>query len=443
LRLIGVYGANDATNEWTLISTATTSGVAGGTAVGGFLQGARAAGGKDGVWGGISDAIDRNGAASSVSGAQVIGHEVDVEGNKADDASNSASFGGVGVRKGINIVAVRNNTADMTQYEVSNGLWFTAGTFGATVADAYTNYRSVIGFGVNTQAYQALDTRGAIVPAGYTDPFAAVRLAAGQIIDFSGGTALNSAAGRYLQYASSGAARLRYMNGATELLSISDAGAVTVGSLSASGTVSGAGFTSLLAPYALTTNVPVGSGSTPVMDGTAAAGTATTWARADHVHPTDTSRAPAASPTFTGTVGLASAKWTGSTLSICQPTSGSQFMCLNDTGATLASYFNYRYVSGTNSLVMETAGAAANLLLQGNSGGTVLLPLASMTGGTINGTPIGGTTAASGKFTTFGANSATPSGKVTVTGSRSGNAALASLLTAMATFGLIADSTTA
>jgi hypothetical protein len=39
---------------------------------------------------------------------------------------------------------------------------------------------------------------------------------------------------------------------------------------------------------------------TPAMDGTAARGIATHWARADHVHPTDTSRAPLASPSFTG-----------------------------------------------------------------------------------------------------------------------------------------------
>jgi hypothetical protein len=38
------------------------------------------------------------------------------------------------------------------------------------------------------------------------------------------------------------------------------------------------------------------------VDGTATVGTSTRYARADHVHPTDTSRAPVASPTFTGTV---------------------------------------------------------------------------------------------------------------------------------------------
>lgn len=36
--------------------------------------------------------------------------------------------------------------------------------------------------------------------------------------------------------------------------------------------------------------VPSASSTTPSMDGTAAVGTATTYARADHVHPTDTSR---------------------------------------------------------------------------------------------------------------------------------------------------------
>lgn len=48
--------------------------------------------------------------------------------------------------------------------------------------------------------------------------------------------------------------------------------------------------------------LPVASSTTPVMDGTATIGVGTTWARADHIHPTDTSRAPLNSPTFTGTV---------------------------------------------------------------------------------------------------------------------------------------------
>lgn len=52
--------------------------------------------------------------------------------------------------------------------------------------------------------------------------------------------------------------------------------------------------TSILGSGDITTPVPPSPSSTaPKMDGTAAAGTATTYARADHVHPTDTSRAAA------------------------------------------------------------------------------------------------------------------------------------------------------
>lgn len=52
-----------------------------------------------------------------------------------------------------------------------------------------------------------------------------------------------------------------------------------------------------------TTSFVVGqaSSSNPAMNGTVAVGTSLRYARADHVHPTDTSRAPLASPTFTGT----------------------------------------------------------------------------------------------------------------------------------------------
>ena len=55
-------------------------------------------------------------------------------------------------------------------------------------------------------------------------------------------------------------------------------------------------WTATLAPYALTTSVPAASTAFPVMDGTAAVGIALTWARGDHIHPTDTSRYAASNP---------------------------------------------------------------------------------------------------------------------------------------------------
>lgn len=48
------------------------------------------------------------------------------------------------------------------------------------------------------------------------------------------------------------------------------------------------------------TPIPAATTTVPIMDGTAAVGTDTTWAKGDHVHPTDTSRAPLDSPAFTG-----------------------------------------------------------------------------------------------------------------------------------------------
>lgn len=48
-------------------------------------------------------------------------------------------------------------------------------------------------------------------------------------------------------------------------------------------------------------SVPTASSTSPKMDGTAAVGTETSFARGDHVHPSDTKKANLASPTFTGT----------------------------------------------------------------------------------------------------------------------------------------------
>jgi hypothetical protein len=48
--------------------------------------------------------------------------------------------------------------------------------------------------------------------------------------------------------------------------------------------------------YSIQTSVPAASSATPAMDGTAAAGAATAFARGDHVHPVDTSRYAASNP---------------------------------------------------------------------------------------------------------------------------------------------------
>ena len=66
----------------------------------------------------------------------------------------------------------------------------------------------------------------------------------------------------------------------------SKAGVVSFNTRAGAVTLSAADVTTVLPP----------SAATPAMDGAAAPGTATTWARGDHVHPTDTSRYAASNP---------------------------------------------------------------------------------------------------------------------------------------------------
>jgi hypothetical protein len=55
----------------------------------------------------------------------------------------------------------------------------------------------------------------------------------------------------------------------------------------------------------VTAAVPAASSTVPIMDGTGVVGTGTTWARADHVHPSDTSLLARAGGTMTGALVLA------------------------------------------------------------------------------------------------------------------------------------------
>ena len=99
-----------------------------------------------------------------------------------------------------------------------------------------------------------------------------------------------------------------------------------------SGYQTAAQVTAALAPYALTTSVPVASSTTPLMDGTAAIGVGTTWARADHAHPTDTSLYPASNPSGYQTA----AQVTTSLASYLPLTGGTLSGALHGTAATFS-----------------------------------------------------------------------------------------------------------
>jgi hypothetical protein len=119
----------------------------------------------------------------------------------------------------------------------------------------------------------------------------------------------SSSANRWQKWSGSAWAEL---TGTYALTGLSTTGAASIGTtLGVSGvtTLSGGGTSTTAAvdnnsTSIATTAYVVGqaSGTAPVMNGTATVGTSLRYARQDHVHPSDTSRAPLASPTFTGTV---------------------------------------------------------------------------------------------------------------------------------------------
>jgi hypothetical protein len=104
------------------------------------------------------------------------------------------------------------------------------------------------------------------------------------------------------------------------------------------------------------------SSTTPVVDGTAAVGTGTTAARGDHVHPTDTSRAPLNNPTFTGTVTLAA-----------DPTSALQAATKQYVDAVITSINYHEAAKYSTTAALGTTG---NLV-----GGTITTTYANGTGG--------------------------------------------------------------
>lgn len=219
-------GANDASQEWAIGAVVNTLGHAGGTAIGGFFNTVRGVGSTDFIWGSISDAVDNTNLGSAASGASGIAAvELDVEGNGPDDGANGSEWGGLGRRIIASMSAIRHIVSNTTQTELANGIRFST-TIGGGVnsgPDVHTNYQSAIGFAVNTQIRQALDTRGAITPAGSSNPVSAVTMAAGHVIDFNGGASLTSAPGNYLWW-DSGSSRWKYTIAGVDKFSVDASG---------------------------------------------------------------------------------------------------------------------------------------------------------------------------------------------------------------------------
>ena len=100
------------------------------------------------------------------------------------------------------------------------------------------------------------------------------------------------------------------------------------------------------------------------MNGTRAVGTSKKCARADHVHPTDTSRAPLASPAFTGTPTAPTASSGTNTTQIATTafvqSAVSGYSVSDFTGATASA-------AGTHGLVIQPPSGARNNILFGSA----------------------------------------------------------------------------
>lgn len=105
--------------------------------------------------------------------------------------------------------------------------------------------------------------------------------------------------------------------------------------------------------------LPVASTTTPNMDGTAAVGTGTTWARADHVHPSDTSRLTQAQtdarylPLTGGTISNGG----NDPLTISAPSASVARIFYDRTGTGARNWSLGQLNNGNFALADETAGA--------------------------------------------------------------------------------------
>lgn len=102
-------------------------------------------------------------------------------------------------------------------------------------------------------------------------------------------------------------ALVNLINGALQTTGGTMSGAIAMGNNKITGLADG----TVATDAAAFGQIPVASSTTPEMDGTASAGTGTNWARADHVHPSDTSKLSLSGGTMSGAIAMGSNKVTG------------------------------------------------------------------------------------------------------------------------------------
>lgn len=191
--------------------------------------------------------------------------------------------------------------------------------------------------------------------------------------------------------------------------------------------------------------VPVGANPTATVGPTATNGVALTFMRSDAAPAIDLTaayswtgahifaKAATGAPTFGQTISVSAASG-GIAATFYGPTTGAAGFNIDfydTTNSALRGFIGF----GTSTI---TGAAVTDLGIAPGAGGSVVVGTAN---GGAKGTQFGPTGDVTFNFKT-GFNATAPIAKPTVTGSRAANAALASLLTALANYGLVTDSST-
>jgi hypothetical protein len=199
----------------------------------------------------------------------------------------------------------------------------------------------------------------AIGPTGITNNSICTSDGSGNIICNTNPTSYALTAGTLGQFAATTSAEL-----AGVLNDETGSGAAVFGTspaLSGTPTATTAAVDTLTTQIATTAFVLQQASATgPVMDGTQAVGTSLRYARADHVHASDTSRAPVAGSTSITTLGtIATGTWNGTTIAVANGGTGTTTGSITGTGALT-------FTSGANGDVTLTPNGTGNTVLNGH-----------------------------------------------------------------------------
>jgi len=240
----------------------------------------------------------------------LIEHPIDIDGTSGDVTltHNPTQPLGVVTKQYVDAIALTDAPNDGSTYARRNAAWTqTVPSFGGTFSGGVAFTAGAIfagpanlsvGGGAAAQVLSAVGSGGSLAWANL--PIAADAPSDGQFYTRQN-AAWAVAPGGMTDAPNDGTAYARKSGAWAHLthLDITDWAATLANyypTSNPSGYQTAAQVTAALAPYALTSSVPVASTTPPLMNGTAAVGTGATWARADHVHASDTSRYAATNP---------------------------------------------------------------------------------------------------------------------------------------------------